>query len=262
MKNDLFSFRRFGLWALKYYTDNWRMYVTLLGFTALAFLYIYYKVDERSIVDGKVVDGGGLIMLFGMIFLLFVTFKQMRPFQHSRRWVGLRMMPASVPEKYLFAVVNSLLFFVVGFFGVWVLVDLLLQPVLGFSYAAAYDYRDINGPFLESYLLLNSMALFFGTWNFRKNFWTLAAIVIFVIAVVYLLTKVPGWFGMHTTSFQPLSYWTSDVLYRAGNGTEIIQRISLVDGGTIEMLVRVFLGLWTAMFWITGYYTFKEQELK
>lgn len=253
---DIFYFPRFWNFARKHYSENLRRYLTiesvLTGIFLVSFLifYIASQMLSRDTLEMFVVCGG----ILGTV--AFVWY-QLQDYNSRRYQISLFTAPASVLEKYLLIWVNTLIVAPVLYIVPLWIVNTLMEATVNFS---IHPFKGTE-PRVWFLLLLmfasiQAVSLLLRT-TFKKYMWLAC---LYPIAAFFILLKLPSLVARMVSGGAVESPFTLsfNAYRRQWIQFDYIRVDRFFD--SVYFYTAIILSL--IVFWVVGYYKFKEHQLK
>lgn len=243
--NNTFSLHRVALYARKHYTENSRSYLYgLLGLIGLTLLSLYYIGNSIPL---------SLLLLISCIYFTLISSQN----HYAQRSIEQSYtLPATAEEKYFFIWLNSAIAIPLATTAICLLLSSIFS-IVQHKTTGLLTLSNIDSMTIILFLLMQSGTLFCCSW-LRGSPLKAYAIVSGILIGIFIL---------YFTIFNKLVlnlHYSIDI----SNGTCYsyidAARISypLANNISEQCTVTYFLGFWMVVFWVMGYFKFKERTLK
>lgn len=262
--NDIFNGKRFFAYAVKHYTEHRRFYQLALLLLFLCILISNYFGARGSAGGSFLGFNPGSRSIISLVLMVLVAQTSFQDYRKRGRRIGAFMLPVSSLEKYLFGWFNSL----VLFWAAYLLFNTItLYPALWAFDLPVQKYLPLfNAPMeglgLLTICLLNAGVLFtnaFAKKDIRWAYVLTGGVILLWLLLPYLPAKL-GWVNdagyLQFPAFTELHPTLTE-----GEGYFWYTIAALGDGAYFR-INEWFLWITTAFFWITGYFKFRERQLK
>ena len=262
--NEIFNSKRFIAYASKHYTEKGRSYL-LIG--ALAFLLvtvvnlILFKSDET--LPASLLMPMQVCRIMGFVVILTVVELSMGTFRRRSTSITEYMFPVSDYEKYSFAIINSLFCWII-YAGLCCLSFLLLHAIFDFPLNILETILRLWGipGLLIQVLLVQAFSVFSNTVggsNPLKGYLVVGCGII----LFFSLFSFPKWLGIINDRgwLDFIPYLSISPGIDSGEDT-ILFYISRISYSCKPYVEAVFLLSAVIISWISGYFKFRERQLK
>ncbi|MEG1622457.1 MAG: hypothetical protein RR330_03685 [Alistipes sp.] len=252
MFNNTISLRRIALYARKHYTENSRSYLTLLLLIFLSLLFLLWA--GSPFIDFVAI----LYVITGIAWIQRTCGNFYKPLQAIQAYT----FPVSQAEKYLFCWFNSLIVFSLVFL-------LLFGIVIAISHIQFLRFFPITNVFshinfkslLFYFAFIHALALFSCSWTKKSP--AKGYFLLFALATIYLIID---FFIRRLMPYSDGFVWVSSGFDPHAMihviGTNAILSYDIVPFPYAEYMIFSVTAVATVVFWVVGYFKFKERTLK
>ena len=255
--NDFFNGKRFLGYAVKHYTENKRFYAIGLAGLALLLLALNFYIDhqyrDRPEIGAVYLVPQFAVALLSMILVAQAGFRDYR--KRAERDMAFTL-PVSNFEKYLFGGLNPLLFIGIVF---PLLLWICRLPFWGASWSFLRFIDLETGLFIlvvhGGMLLANAAA----KKDVRLAYLVVAA-AYFAYPLFFYLPVLLGWVNDGARFLLPPYYMMSPLFIEGDSSIHL--SVSLLSPECQKITKLLFLVSLALFFWVTGYFKFRERQLK
>lgn len=183
MKNDIFSFKRFGLLFTKDIQENWKKYLmrilTIYGVLTIVFIFSSWDSHRNEYTSSYYIDLIRISVFFFLGFGCISASMMMDVIDNKTKRISYLMNPSSVFEKYILRWLIVTVGFIIFFFAAFYLADLTR-----FIFCSI-KYPDLNVGFTHlTYLIDNS------EYPMRHSLFDDVSVLTTAITVYFLMQSV------------------------------------------------------------------------
>ena len=259
-----FNSKHFTWLVIRYWQENWKMHITILGIVTLMLMFLSYLVDRGTADLG----------LFPFALCLagcFITSRAFNDWSDFGRSSGFLMIPASVFEKFLSVIVNTTLILIPVFTFWYFLMTYLFMNLFypHFSLLKAVsgwmngypDYAHIYLATLLVYFIVQPFFLLISV-RFRKQQFLIAILLVVAIFFLYF------YWQSFILNFLSKTFVISEVYFNFNANIRVIDLIPLKYKVSFVILNPWLLTanqlIWAVIglgLYATVYFSLKEREI-
>lgn len=263
--NDIFNFKRFGAFAVKRFSENWKNYLICLAVLGLIFILGIVTLDLASGGDEDLLLMKTIPSNFDfaiVIIGLVIAFTELKPFRGRNTSAIMNVLPVSRFESFVFTWLLSVVAYIAAAWLLYTLVALVSSLFLGSGSFAVISmgWKHISPP-LITLLFMNGCLMFAASTRIKNLIG--AFLLVFIIAS---LATSPG--------FLPDVYGVLDPAADFGKWFAVKNEIIAETGGKLvyatapkwpalqSFLVSKEMNIiWSALLLVTAFMKYRRRQI-
>ncbi|MFA7492356.1 MAG: hypothetical protein WCZ43_02430 [Proteiniphilum sp.] len=265
--SEIFNIKRFAGYTAKIYKENSHKY--------LMYVALVLSIQAGGVLIMRLDNGNPHGMLFYIMWMSLIlgilfAFSEMKPFRNRHTAIMNNTLPVSYFEKFLLIILNTTLVYTIIYWGIFFIITLALSNIFNYGDMTSF-WLGNKGALSQIRFITGGMsifipiAIFAGTTNIKNHL--LAFLIVMVIAIPLIGSTIylPGLISGYFFDGIELGYMFN------GFSVQVESAETCVEYSTNPIFGKFFsewrgrgynLYMWAMLLLVTGYFKFKERQIK